>query len=157
MNADDRERLFAAYRRTAFQVRAPGGSLTLRVGQTHAELDDLLAAHQARSWAYLTACNPGSVRLIDGENARRQSALADAVSRFGLPAFEGEGVGDDGRWPPEPSLLVVGITKEAALDLGRRFGQAAIVFGERDSAAELLDCSPSSDEHHSRDGRDVES
>lgn len=97
------------------------------------------------------------MRLTDEENARRQSALADAVSRLALPAFEGEGVGDDRRWPSEPSLLVVGITKEAALDLGRRFGQAAIVFGERGGTAELLDCSASSDAHNSRDGRDVES
>jgi hypothetical protein len=54
--------------------------------------------------------------------------------------FLGEGIGDDGAWPPEPSILVLGIEREAAVQLGRLFGQRAIVCGELGGLATLVLC-----------------
>jgi hypothetical protein len=54
--------------------------------------------------------------------------------------FPGEGIGDDGVWPPERSVLVLGIEREAALQLGRRFGQRAIVCGDLGGLATLALC-----------------
>jgi hypothetical protein len=54
--------------------------------------------------------------------------------------FPGEGVGDDRTWPPERSTLVLGIEREAAISLGRRFGQRAIVCGRLGELATLEIC-----------------
>ncbi|MHA4899884.1 DUF3293 domain-containing protein [Enterococcus faecium] len=41
-------------------------------------------------------------------------------------------------WPPEASLLVLGVPAAEAEELGRRFGQVAVVVGERGGAGRLL-------------------
>jgi hypothetical protein len=132
--------LFAAYRNTSFFVDTPRGRLSLRVGDASLELDALLAAYGARTWAYLTGFNPGSILLTHDENHRRHQRLELEVKRRGYTAFPGEGVGDDGQWPPERSLLIFGIARDDAILLGREFGQHAVVYGERGTPAMLLPC-----------------
>lgn len=131
--------LLAAYRRTRFCADTAQGRLVIRVGETCPELDGLLRATGCARWAYITAFNPGSVRRSDDQNYARRE-LEDTVRRLGHPMFPGEGIGDDGVWPPEPSILVLGIEREAAVQLGRRFGQRAIVCGELHRVATLVLC-----------------
>jgi hypothetical protein len=132
--------LLAAYRKTTFYADTPRARLALRVGERCVDLDALLNDHGVSSWAYVTASNPGSRRLSDEDNAARQRELEGHVARLGVRAYPGEGVGDDGRWPPEPSLLVLGIARDDAIRLGGRYGQVAIVCGEMGRAAELVLC-----------------
>ena len=132
--------LLEAYRRTAFVADTPRGRLTLRIGERCTDLDAPMVEHGVRSWAYVTAFNPGSVRLMPRENSERQEDLERTVADLGVPAYRGEGVGDDGQWPPEPSLLVLGIGRLDAQRLGRQYGQIAVVFGEIHRKAELLLC-----------------
>jgi hypothetical protein len=137
--------LLEAYRRTAFIAETPAGRLSLRIGARSAELDALLAVHGVGTWAYVTAFNPGSVSLTAVENSARQRQLEHTVMDMGLVSYPGQGVGDDRRWPPEPSLLVLGIAREAASHLGRQYGQLAIVYGEAHRPAELLVCGGAAD------------
>jgi hypothetical protein len=132
--------LLAAYRRTSFYADTARGRLVIRIGESHPDLDAILRASGCETWAYLTAFNPGSVRLSDAENDRGQRELEDALRPLEHPMFPGEGVGDDGTWPPERSILVLGIEREAALLLGRRFGQRAIVCGRLGGLATLEIC-----------------
>lgn len=64
------------------------------------------------------------------------------IAARGWTAFEGEGIGDNGTWPPEPSYLVLGICRPDAIALGHRFEQAAIVAGDAGGTAELILCNP---------------
>ena len=130
--------LLDAYRRTSFIANTPKGRLGLRVGQRCLELDDLLADQRVTTWGYVTAFNPGSEPLPAEENVARQRELERAVAEVGLTSYPGEGIGDDGQWPPEPSLLVLGIARDDAVRLGLRFGQLAVVYGELGREAELL-------------------
>lgn len=41
-------------------------------------------------------------------------------------------------WPPEKSLLILEIEREEAHELGRQFGQNAIVYGKSGGTPELL-------------------
>jgi hypothetical protein len=129
--------LEAPYRASTYVADTPAGRLGIRVGQASEPLDRLLDDRGVTSWAYVTAYNPGSQRLPPEANAARQRQLEEAV-RVAYATYRGEGVGDDGRWPPEPSLLILGIDEPAAAALGRRFGQAAIVCGSRGEAARLV-------------------
>lgn len=133
------EHLVAAYRRTTFQADTPIGRLSIRWGKGDERLDALLAQHGAQTWAYVTACNPQSKSLADPENTARQKALIGRLAgRF--PVYHGQGVGDEAGWKPEPSVLVIGMSSDEAGEIGREFGQYAVVVGRRNGAAELHDC-----------------
>ena len=122
--------LFAAYRNTSFFADTSRGRLCLRVGRASPELDALLAACEVRTWAYVTGFNPGSIALSPEENEQRHQCLAYEVEHRGYTSFPGEGIGDDGQWPPERSLLILGIGRDDAIGLGREFEQRAVVYGE---------------------------
>lgn len=134
-----RSDLLEAYRQTSFLAHTPGGAICIRIGQIAPDLESLLE-NENRCWAYVTAWNPGSIPLSDEENRTHQRELEHAVRQAGYTVFPGEGVGQDGAWPPEPSLLILGISLEDAIELGRRFGQAAIVAGRSSEPAELILC-----------------
>jgi len=130
--------LDAAYRATDYFFNHSAGRICIRIGEPCPSID-------AHSWAYLTACNPQSTILPRDENDRRMQMLLREVEAAGLRFYYGEARSRDGKWPPEPSLLILDIDEQAAIDLARRFEQAAIVFGRRDESARLVwidDCSP---------------
>jgi len=131
-----------AYIATSFEAELPDKRLRIRVGNTHTELDAVLATHHVGNWIYITACNPASRWLPDSENNRRQKDLEDWIRETGRVYFSGQGVGDDVRWPPEPSFLVLGVSRPEAIQWGRKFGQNAVVWGTCSKAAMLVNCRP---------------
>lgn len=138
-------RRHAAYRATAFRVEAPGGSFDIRVGRRCPALDALLDRAGARCWAYVTAHNPDG-RLRDAAaNAADEQRLADRVREAGFTAIPGRGIGADGAWPPEASLLILDIARSDAIALGAEFRQEAIVAGVRGEPAALVFCAGGED------------
>lgn len=134
MRSSDRA-LDAAYRAATYTVVTPAGTIALRVDAHCVELEQLLAAHGAADWAYVTACNPGSVPLAEMANAARHAELSEAVRCAGFTCYEGVGTGEG--WSPEPSLLILGISTAEAAEFGRHFGQNAILVGERGGVSRL--------------------
>jgi len=132
--------LLDAYRRTTFIANTPDGRISLRIGQRCSELDDLLVKHGVTTWAYVTAFNPGSKILPREDNLGRHRKLEQLLASQGFAAFGGEGIGDDDQWPPEASLLVLGIERADAIRVGQEFGQFAIVCGDVGQQAELIIC-----------------
>jgi hypothetical protein len=131
--------LEAAYRDTDYRVLdAAAGPFTIRIGEFSFELEVLMFEDCVFDWAFVTACNPGSRRLPADENARRMAELEKAVRAKGFYVHHGEGVGQAGKWPPEPSLLILGLSEARAVDLARHFGQNAIVAGRAGEPARLV-------------------
>lgn len=133
-------RLRAAYAATTFCADTPDGVLRLRVGDTSAALDELLEARGLTTWAFVTAHNPASVQQAKSANDTAQARLLEDLLSSGLVCFEGDGVPDDPTWPPERSVLILGISLSSALALGRRHGQLAIIAGRRGEPVELAEC-----------------
>jgi hypothetical protein len=134
-----------AYRATIYRVFVPGEApIDVRVdgaSSTHAaRLGALLARNGVEVWAFITAWNPGSRQLSAEENAARHAELLQAIEAGGWPHFDGAGIPARADWSPEASLLVLGISRDDAVALGRRFSQNAIVAGRRGGAAELIYC-----------------
>jgi len=127
----------AAYENAQYVVFAER-DIVLTIGRRSPELDALLDFHQAGTAAYVTAANPRGARRAEAENAAALSTLQDLVAAAGYPRYMGEGRDPRGEWPPEASLLVIGIWRENAVALGRLFEQNAIVFAERGRAPELI-------------------
>lgn len=135
-----RSELQEIYGRTSYNIHAPQGTIRLRIGEPSAALDALLEERGATTWAFITAWNPGSMRLPRMENERNNQDLLERLRRMGYDGIPGEGVGDDGSWEPEASFLVPELPPETALQLGRFYRQAAVVIGSRDLSPKLLWC-----------------
>lgn len=132
--------LVLAYRRTAYVADTSDGKITIRIGSGSALLDHVLAEHHAHEWAYLSASNPGSKKQNTAENNRRFHDLQAALQDKGKEFFTGYSRADGASWPDEKSALVIGISLNEALEIGRSFGQLALVSGVRGGRAKLIDC-----------------
>ena len=130
--------LFEAFRHTSFHVATGAADFCIRIGEQSAALDALLVERGHECWAYVTAFNPNGKPAPESANESAQERLKRELRERRLVFFSGEGRADVGDWPAEPSVLVLGIGEEAALELGKRLGQAAIVLGSRGQPARLV-------------------
>ncbi|MDQ1347269.1 MAG: hypothetical protein QG573_638 [Acidobacteriota bacterium] len=129
--------LEAAYTQAVYRVDAKPVAIFLRVGEHSPDLGLWLGAQGARSFAFISAANPGSQPLPEAENEDRHRRLVEQVTAAGLPALDGESyAAADGEWR-ERSLLIAGLAREAAIALAREFGQVALLWGEAGGPVEL--------------------
>lgn len=115
-----------------------GVAFTLRVGQHSASLLAEQRRRQVECSAFITAWNPFSQSLSAAENASRQTELARELARQGLSFLKGVGQHPSNDWPGEDSLLVFGLSRDAARALGTRLEQNAIVWSGSDAVPELI-------------------
>jgi hypothetical protein len=130
--------LLEVYRSTLFVIEAPDRDMTLLVGEDNLAVGELLESYGVRTCALVTAWNPHSKKLEAYDNQRRQNELVEKVNKLGHPVLPGRGVGKDPTWPPEQSILIIGIRRDDAIQLGRAFEQLAIIFKQIDQVTELV-------------------
>ena len=133
-----REHLEAAYLKTTYRVSAANGEVDIRIGVRNTALDRFLEEHRVSEWVFVTASNPGSRANSEYENARHNAELEQMLGKGDWQYVHGSGVPDESGWQPESSYFVFGMTKSDAIAIAKRWGQAAIVCGARDSAPELV-------------------
>lgn len=82
----------------------------------------------------ITAWNPGGSQRSRLENRKANKGLREVLIGSGAKPKPRLVIGEsvDGRWREE-SYLVTGLSREALVDLGRRFGQATILELDEDS------------------------
>ena len=127
-----------AYLDTVYRVTRQPHPIDIRVGEANAALDELLESHGARQWAFVTASNPRSRALPDGENAARNAEMKSSLEQAGWRTVDGIGLPSRPGWQPEDSVLILGIDRDTATTLARRWQQNAIICGERGGLPELL-------------------
>ncbi len=126
------------YHQTCYETFSP--RLYVRINKRHTSLDRFLQSQKASTWAFITAYNPQSEKCREEENVQAQANLVKRLQEMGKAFWEGQGIGDEGDWPPEPSLLILDIDRAESVQLGQEFGQKAIVYGEWRKKAELVFC-----------------
>ena len=131
------EALLEAYRQAEY-VAFVQPEISLRVGEGSAPLNALLAAEGASSAAFVTAYNPGSKTFADKWNRELGMFLEHDTGVKGFKYFHGEGRDPSGEWQPEQSLLILGINKDEANGLARKYAQNAFVFVKAGEAPELV-------------------
>jgi len=139
-----------AYRQTAYRVQAPGRHavvpaappptlpFVLTIDRPSGELASLYRRFGLDCAGYVTACNPFSQPVGRWRNALRQRRLENELIRRGLVYFHGCGEHISGPWPAEPSFLVLGLSREEAAELGRRYRQNAVLFCGPDTVPQLI-------------------
>lgn len=136
MNDDNRYDI--AYRATHYRVHAGHTPFVLRVDAYSDALAALMRRHGVATAAYLTACNPRSVRTSEAANRAANEALRAALVAADAFVFDGEAIDPTGAWPAEPSFLALGIALATARELGVRFAQNALLFADDDAVPRLV-------------------
>jgi 2-alkyl-3-oxoalkanoate reductase len=119
--------LEAAYRASVYVIRDGSLGIETRIDEPNRQLAATLERHGVERAALITACNPDSRRLSDIENQTRQRQLKAELAAAEMEYLPAIGRAADGSWK-EPSLLVLGIDRAAAMACARRWGQRAIVI-----------------------------
>ncbi len=126
-----------AYLETDYQVYGDC-PFTLNIGKACAELSALHKTYHSSGSAFITAANPFSRPLDPVLNRERHISLARELAARGFPFIDGTGKHPSNLWPGEASFLVFGLTLEEARDLGRHYGQNAIVWNGAGAVPELI-------------------
>ncbi len=110
----------------------------MRIGLACPPLQDLLMQHDATGACFVSAYNPRSEQRSEQENAMAQHRLRDEVAAAGWSFIEGVGEDPQGHCPGEPCLLVLGVSRQQSSELGRRYGQNAVLWAGVDGIPELV-------------------
>ena len=132
----------AEYRATTYRAYGLPGTtpIDLHIGEVSARLDGLLVSYAIESWAFITAWNPASHSLPPEVNNTRHAELLQLIGERGWRFYAGSGIPSNLNWEPERSVLVLGISRDEAAILGKRFGQNAVVAGHLGGKAQLVYC-----------------
>ncbi len=130
--------LIEAYRATLFKCGEGSDAFVLRIGAYSAPLAELYVSADDSSAAFVTAFNPRSETQSADVNATAHARLGAELAAAGYRLVEGAGEDPDGLWLAERSYLVLGIELEAAQEVGRRYGQNAIVWVGADAVPTLV-------------------
>lgn len=140
MDPEVRSALEAAYRAAEYRVHLPGVILVLRVDQHDVAVDQRLRleAGVRHGWAVITPCNPGSQRLSDVVNAARLKELGALLGQRRVHGIASSNHDPSGRWPDEPGFLLCDPPAGFAEQLGRHYGQNAILCARLGEAPRLV-------------------
>lgn len=119
---------------------ADAAAVVMRVAEQSTGLAALYATLNASSCGFITACNPMGKVCSDDYNSSAMAALTADVQALGLVMLPGTGRDADpgSDWSGEQSLAVFGISRQAACELGSRYGQNAILWAGADATPELV-------------------
>ncbi|MFN8619065.1 MAG: DUF3293 domain-containing protein [Dehalococcoidia bacterium] len=123
---DNYQSLDRAYREAVYEIDLTSGRRRFRIG-------DAIPPVRGRTFALLTAYNPGRVRPGEEENRRANERLERRLVALGVEYVEARGMSADGHHV-EPSFALFGLDREHAVELAREFGQAAIVWFDGETA-----------------------
>ena len=126
-----------AYHETHYRIEGDV-RMTLLVGTRNASLAALHEVTKVESSAFVTGCNPFSKPFDPAANAQRQEALAQELTELRVKVIDGIGQHPSGEWPGEPSFLVLGLSLDAAKELGARYEQNAIIWAGPDAVPQLV-------------------
>ena len=131
--------LLQPYLTTEYRVygATPAQRFTLRIGVRNARLMALQYRTRTHRSAFITAWNPHSVKRPRALNKAAQRRLLRDLRRLRCEVICGEGIATNGTWK-EPSLLALGLKRDTALRLARRYGQNAVVVCDKRGVPHLL-------------------
>jgi hypothetical protein len=133
--------LLRAYEKAVYAVFASPG-VEFRVGEPSDILDAMMAMNRVRTAAFVSSATARGEPSTDNQRKLEEfllrSRVADVAAQHKYRVYQGEGRDPRGKWKPEPSVLIMGMSREEAAALGRQLEQNAVVFIEKGRAPELL-------------------
>ncbi len=132
------EELITAYREAKYVVLIDDNEVVFRVGKSCDPINQLLKDQSSKTAFFITAHNPkGEVMTEDKNKNLHEDLLQDMRSRS-LSFFEGYGTDDEEKWGREKSLLILGISKNDADKMAKKYQQNAYIWIEENQNTELV-------------------
>jgi hypothetical protein len=113
--------------------------LYININSSNPELDKYLADKSFNNWAIITAHNPQSKILLEKENQERNKSLFEEIKNYSYLKTESSSKDTKDDWPIEVGYIIFNIDQESACNIGEDFNQRAIVIGEKDKEAKIID------------------
>jgi hypothetical protein len=135
------EGLLEAYRKAQYVVFTPAADtpqIVFHVGEPNADLDELLDTDGVSGAAFVTPANRHGRRQDARENAEAFLRMNTLLAPTRYRRYAAEGRDPQGEWPPETGVLIAGMPRAQAAQLGRTLEQNAIVYVERGCGPELI-------------------
>ena len=110
----------------------------LKIGKESKELRDLYDKYGYQTAAFLTAFNPYSELVTATQNEAAHKHLMEDLYKKSVMVLEGVGQDSKKEWPPEISVLVLGLTMGDARDIGKKFRQNAFVWADAGAVPRLV-------------------
>ena len=120
--------LVRAYRETIYKIDAQNHPILMSVGHVSSETAQVMREAGVITAAFITACNPHSTPGDPSVWMDEQNNLAADIKSMDFATIDGQGHDGTGVWPPEPSLLILGISLSQAELLARRYGQNGFIW-----------------------------
>ncbi len=117
-----------AFEKAIYRVHSPQGDIDVRIGQLNRPLNQLQQQENSQGAAILTACNPGAQICSRAFNDAVQESLLRDLQKLNLRWWSAVNLDPAGKWPDEPSLLVLDISLQQARWQARLFKQLAFVY-----------------------------
>lgn len=111
----------------------------ININSNNPELDKYLADKNFNNWAIITAHNPQSKILSKEENQERNKLLFEEIKNYSPLKTESSSKDTKDDWPIEDGYIIFNIDQESACNIGKDFNQRAIVIGEKDKEAKIID------------------
>jgi hypothetical protein len=127
-----------SFRNARYDLLLPTRAVQLEVDQPCAPLAAWLRASGFGCAAWLTAFNPGGRQRADALNSAAQARLESRLAGK-YPLLHGTAIDPAGAWPPEPSVLVAGMSQADALAIADEFEQVAFLWIEADAIPRLTE------------------
>jgi hypothetical protein len=118
--------LYEAYRMAEYYIE-DDPPIRFEIDQPHQGLALLLMSFDVEQAVWITAYNPGSQPHSEDDNLTNQMQLLERIETMRLNYFVGHSCDATGDWF-EPGYLVLGMDETVGIELGREFGQHAVVF-----------------------------
>jgi hypothetical protein len=128
----------AAYQETHYRYVVDDVKHVLRIGVRSASMELLMRRSGTDTALFVTAFNPFGTERDPQANDAAHEQLHEDLRRLTHYIFEGEGADPGGLWPPEKSLLALGLTEAHAMELAVRYAQDAVVWMGSDAVPMLM-------------------
>ena len=127
-----------AYKASSYRLEHCSPSIALRIDQYHPALAELLSQRGVSCGAFITAHNPRGAQQSDQANDAAHGQLARQLAALGVSCIEGSGSEKGTPWPAERSYFALGLSLQAARNMGAFFNQDAIVWVGADAIPQLI-------------------
>lgn len=132
--------LVAAYLKTEYVVMLPDGDIVLHIDRHEPDKERLIREQTGcnKAWAIVTPCNPRSELAREQLNLFYFNNLRYELDEKAGIWFKALNRDPEGQWPDEPGFFLVDPEIGWVMDLGRHYGQNAVVAARIGEAPRLI-------------------
>jgi hypothetical protein len=126
------------YKNTIYRVYYKDKYFDIKAEEKNLEIDNLLKKLNSKSWCFITAYNPMSIKISENKNIELNLKLEKEIKNKNYKYLYSEGIPKDKNWNIEKSFFILDINFEEITYLGKKYNQKAVLIGKIYEKSEFL-------------------